>query len=358
MTAPRVAIVGCGRIAREGHVPAYAAAAAAGRCRLVGVCDVDAGRARDLGAAAGVPAFTSVDELLATARPEVVSITTMPDSHRDLTERALAAGCHVLCEKPIALTVAEAEAMVAAADRAGRLLSICFEYRTWDEARYLRERIAAGDLGDVLTVRTWGGGVHGFPRGRGFHDRAVAGGGVLTHWTIHNLDLALWLLGHPEPLTASAVCRQRLAHVPPVAFVGALAGIDAAAVDPDIEDLAVGLVRLAGGAALTVEANWLQPPSTRPEGWEILGTRGAAAIAPLRIWHDRGDAWVDATPSREMLAPCDYRMDRLIDDFLAAAHQGGPAPVAGAEIVRIQRLMNALYASATVGHEVAITVPA
>ena len=70
MEPPRVAVIGCGRIAQEGHLPAYAAAAAEGRCRLVGVCDIDAERARAVGASVGAPAFVDVDELLSAARPE------------------------------------------------------------------------------------------------------------------------------------------------------------------------------------------------------------------------------------------------------------------------------------------------
>lgn len=350
----RVAIIGCGRIAAEGHLPAYQAAAASGLCQVVGVCDLDAARAERLAIAAGVPAFASAAALLAATRPDVVSITTMPASHRELCQLALAAGCHVLCEKPIALDTAEAAAMVAAAERAGRLLSICFEYRTWDEARYLRRRLDAGDLGHILAVRTWGGDVDGFPASPGFHHWASAGGGVLTHWTIHNLDLALWLLGNPEPLTASAACYQRLARLPAALVEARLPGVRPTAVEPAIDDLALGFIRLAGGTVVTVEANWLQPPSRRPEGWELLGEHGAASISPLRIWLDRPGGWVDDTPPPGTLAPCDYRMERLIAEFLTAVQAGGPAPVSGAEIVRIQRLMDALYASAARGAEVSV----
>jgi predicted dehydrogenase len=350
----RVALIGCGRIAAEGHLPAYQAAAAGGLCRLVGVCDLDGARAERLAGVAGVPAFASAAALLEATRPEVVSITTLPASHLELTRLALAAGCHVLCEKPIALDAAEAAAMVAAAERAGRLLSICFEYRTWDEARYLRRRLDAGDLGRILAVRTWGGAVDSFPASPGFHRWASAGGGVLTHWTIHNLDLALWLLGNPEPLTASAVCHQRLARLPAALVEARLPELRRAAVEPAIDDLALGFVRLAGGAAVSVEANWLQPPSSRPEGWELLGEHGAASLSPLRVWLDRPGGWVDDTPPPGTLAPCDYRMERLVAEFLAAARAGGPPPVSGAEIVRIQRLMDALYASAARGAEVAV----
>ncbi|HEX2185437.1 MAG TPA: Gfo/Idh/MocA family oxidoreductase, partial [Chloroflexota bacterium] len=159
----RVAVIGCGQIGTAGHLPAFAAAARDGACEIVGVCDLDAGRAQRAARAVGTTPYTSAEALLATARPEVVSLATLPSSHLALTLQALDAGCHVLCEKPVALDAAEAAEMVAGAARAGRLLSICFQYRYWDESVYLRLRLAAGDLGHVHAVRTWGGAVHGFP---------------------------------------------------------------------------------------------------------------------------------------------------------------------------------------------------
>jgi predicted dehydrogenase len=347
-----VAVIGCGQIGTRGHLPAFAGAAQAGLCTLVGVCDVDRRRAEAAARPYGLPAFASTEALLARLRPDVVSIATLPSSHRALVLQALDAGCHVLCEKPVAMHAGEAAEMVAAAERAGRLLSICFEYRYWDEAVFLRERIAAGHLGGVHSVRTWGGAVDGFPRRSNRYHLSSAGGGVLTHWTIHNLDLALWLLGNPEPLTASAFCLRRRRHrrgpgggaPPPRPQV----------VDPEVEDFAVGMVRLPGDAVLTVEANWRQPPSRRPEGWELLGDRGAASISPLRVWADRGGRWVDETPPPGTLAPCDYDMGRLMAGFLERVRAGGPAPVSGPEIERIQRLMDALYESARQEREVVL----
>jgi predicted dehydrogenase len=146
-------------------------------------------------------------------------------------------------------------------------------------------------------------------------------------------------------------------HLPPGSIVYDGRPAPAGSGAPDTEDFALGLVRLAGDTVLSVEANFLQPPSTRPEGWELLGDRGAVSISPLRVWIDEGRDWVDATPPPGTLAPCDYNLGRLIAGFLRAVRSGGPAPVASAEILRIQRLMDALYASAERGQEVAIASP-
>ena len=104
----------------------------------------------------------------------------------------------------------------------------------------------------------------------------------------------------------------------------------------------------------TLEANWLQAPSPRPEGWEFLGERGNASLSPIRVVLDRGGEWVDDTPPVGSLEACDYRMDRLMANFLAAVRDGAPAPVAPDEILRIQRAMDALYLSVDRGREVVL----
>ena len=176
---------------------------------------------------------------------------------------------------------------------------------------------------------------------------------MLAHWTIHNIDLALWLLGHPEPVTASAFCHQRLAEYPEA--LGPLAeGLDDASVIPSMEDFAYGMVRLENDAVVTVEADWLQPPIARNEGWEILGSKGMAQISPVNVKLDRGGKWIDDTPPPGTLAPCDYTMDQLMIRFLDAIRSGAGPPVTADEVRRIQKLMDALYTSAAEKREVAL----
>ena len=349
MKAIRVALVGCGVIARGAHLPAWRESVRAGDCELVGMCDAVHERAVALGLEFGVPVFESMAAMLERSKPDVVDVATSVPSHHALVLQAFDAGCHVLCEKPVATDLDEAAEMVRTAERAGRLLSICFQYRHWDESMYLRKRIAAGDLGHVHAVRTFGGAEHCFP----VHRHALAHRGVISHWTIHNLDLILWLLGNPEPLTASAFAHQRLRNYPPA--LGLPPGETQTEVQPQIEDFGAGMLRLDAGTVVTLEANWLQAPSSRPEGWEFLGERGNASLSPIRVVLDRGGEWVDDTPPAGSLEPCDYRMDRLMAGFLAAVRSGGPAPIEPAEILRIQRTMDALYLSVDRGREVGLS---
>ena len=349
MSRTRVAVIGCGQIATSQHLPAYREAVDDGVCSLVGVCDLVPERMAQASRQFEVAGFQDAEAMLEKTEPDVVSIATLPSSHRDLAVMCLEAGCHVLCEKPVAMDAGEARDMVRAAETRNRLLSICFQYRTWDESRYLRDRIAEGVLGHVHAVRTWGGCAYGLPK-LAYSSRGLCGGGVLAHWTIHNLDLALWLLGNPEPLTASAFRHQRASGFRTAS--GHLADdVDQMSLDPDFEDFGAGFIRLSGDTILTVEGDFFQGPSDRPEGWDFLGDRGSASVSPLGIRTDDGRTWRDEIPA---LKPCDYDMRQLINEFLGAVRQGEASPVSGMEIVRIQRLMDALYASASCGHEVAV----
>lgn len=350
MSPMKVAVIGCGHIATTQHLPAYREAADAGVCTLVGVCDLVPERLARASRQFEAAGFRDAEAMLEKAKPDVVSIATLPSNHRDLAMMCLEAGSHVLCEKPVAMDAGEARDMVRAAETNNRLLSICFEYRTWDESRYLRDRIAEGVLGHVYAVRTWGGCAYGRPA-IAYSSPGSCGGGVLAHWTIHNLDLVLWLLGNPEPLTASAFRHQRASDCPPAAGPTA-DDVDPAPLDPDFEDFGAGFIRLSGDTVLTVEGDFFQGPSDRNEGWAFLGDRGNASVSPLGIWTDDGRSWREEETPR--LKPCDYDMRQLINEFLGAVRQGEASPVSGSEIVRIQRLMDALYASASSGREVAV----
>ena len=350
-----VAVVGCGNIAATGHLPAYQQAAENDLCRVVGVADADRERAEALAEQYGVPAFATANELLTATRHQVVSIATPPWSHRDLALRAFEAGCHVLCEKPIARSLAEAHEMVAASERTGKLLGICFQTRYSPEVRYVRERLRAGDFGHVHAIRTWGGGERALPFGPQRHRLETNGRGCLQHWTIHNLDIALWLLPDPRPLTASAFTYQRLANLPPGWVTSADGRTRPERVDPDIEDFGVGMIRLAGGTVVTLEANWMAAPSARPTGWEILADRAAIGIRPLRVLVDDGRDWVDATPRD--VPSAEPSMAPLMADFLERVRDGRPSPISGAEVLLVQALMDALYESDRLGREVTFDPP-
>ena len=148
--ALRVGVVGCGGAGSE-HARAYQALG--DLVELVGVCDIASERTRRLAAAAGTRGYGDLGELLAAERPDLVSVCTAEYGHTEPVLAALAAGCHVLCEKPLAATVADARRMVAAAAAAGRTLGIDYNYRHMPAFRGLRAELADGALGDAVLAQ-------------------------------------------------------------------------------------------------------------------------------------------------------------------------------------------------------------
>ena len=150
----RVAIVGCGQIA-DGHVSEIQKIAGA---EVVAVCDLERLMAEQLAVRYGVAAhYDDFAEMLRREQPDVVHIATPPASHLPLALQALAAGCHLLVEKPFALDYADAVRRVAAAAQAKRQLPISHPYHFDPPAEELRQLVAAGTLGDLVHLESWYG---------------------------------------------------------------------------------------------------------------------------------------------------------------------------------------------------------
>jgi predicted dehydrogenase len=185
-----VALVGCGRIA-ESHLEVLQALP---DCHLTGVADANPSAAEVAGRRAGAPAFTDVHHLLDQARPDAVVLCTPPATHADLATFFLAEGIHVLCEKPLAVSVAEAERMIAAGQRGDAVLMMASKFRYVADILNARSVIDSGLLGEiVLYENAFCSRVDMANRWNA--DRAVSGGGVLVDNGSHSVDIARFLLG-------------------------------------------------------------------------------------------------------------------------------------------------------------------
>ncbi|MFI1488746.1 Gfo/Idh/MocA family protein [Streptomyces sp. NPDC020747] len=170
---------------------------------LVGVASAEAHDAKRLAAEHKAIPFTDTEELIADPRIDAVLVCTPPDSHKRLSIAALDAGKHVLCEKPLARTVLEAEEMVRAARRTGRILWCGWNHRFHPAIQEAKRRFDAGDIGRPL----FGRGIYGIGARPGTEDEwradpAVAAGGHLTEQGIHLVDLYNWILGDFHEVTA------------------------------------------------------------------------------------------------------------------------------------------------------------
>jgi predicted dehydrogenase len=240
------------------------------------------------------------------AEPDVdlVIVGTPNSLHAEQAIHALDHGKHVLVEKPMATTVADADRMIAAAQRAGRALAVGHMWRYHPDVIALRDRIAAGEFGSI--VRTHGWGVHaGWGPSGWFTDPALAGGGALIDMGIHAIDTARFLLGDPEP-----------------ARVGASIGIGAFG-NYDVDDDGVVTIDWAGGVRSTVEFGWWQP---RLGGLEadtrVLGTAG------------NGRIWTMPLPPPAEYVHCAVPMYAAQLADVVHACRTGAVPIASAEVGR------------------------
>lgn len=197
----RFAVVGAGANIAEQHFRAIEATEGA---FVAAVCDVDAGKAARLEERTGAPCYADVATLLAEVRPDVVSVLTPHPFHAPVAEAALAAGAHVLVEKPMAVTTSEADRMVAAAARAGRLLAVSFQHRFSPMTERLHAWTRSGELGEVVRVEVTEPWLRTAAYFRVAAWRATwrgEGGGVLLNQAPHALDLLTHLLGLPARVT-------------------------------------------------------------------------------------------------------------------------------------------------------------
>ncbi len=199
-----IAILGSGAIAAV-HADAYLQYP--DRCEIRAVCDLYPEKAQDLIDRKGLTAalaYGKIEEVLARADIDAVSICLPPSAHADIAVKALEQGKHVLVEKPMASSLEECDAMIAAAKRANRLLSPVAQNRFKTPNMRVKQMIDAGDAGRVLhaTVNSlwWRGGNYYDIWWRGTWEQEC--GGCVTSHAVHHIDLLLWMLGKPRRVTA------------------------------------------------------------------------------------------------------------------------------------------------------------
>ncbi len=194
----KIGILGCGKIAQVRHIPEYADNP---NCELVGFFNPTRSRAEDMAAKYGGRAYDTAEELLADPAIDAVSVCAANNAHAELTIKALKAGKHVLCEKPMAVTLSDCEEMVKTAKEEGKLLMIGQNQRLTKAHELARKMIAEGRIGKVITFRTAFG--HGGPetwsitpgRNTWFFDKTKAAMGAMADLGIHKTDLIQFLLG-------------------------------------------------------------------------------------------------------------------------------------------------------------------
>jgi len=336
----RFALIGCGRISVR-HSQLLGGGVIDG-ASLVGVCDIDAEKARHCAAKHNVPSFTDMHEMMESVNPDVAVVLTESGNHaRDVIALARH-GKHLMVEKPMALTLVDADAMIHACDKAGVKLFVVKQNRFNVPVVKLREALDAGRFGKLVmgTVRVrW-------CRPQAYYDQDpwrgtwALDGGVLTNQASHHVDLLEWVMGEVE--SVFALTRTSL-------------------VDIEAEDTAAVVLRFASGALGIIEATTATRPKDLEGSISVLGEKGSVEIGGFAV--NEMKAWSFAEPQEEdeivmerysVNPPNVYGFGHqaYYEHVVNALATGGPHLVDGLQGRRSLELITAIYESVETGREV------
>jgi predicted dehydrogenase len=338
----KIALVGCGRIAVR-HAELLGAGQIAG-ARLVSVCDVVEQKARALAEKYGVPWYVDMDEMMRRETVDVVSVLTPSGMHAEHVVQLAKHGRHILVEKPMALTVDDADAMISACDENSVKLFVVKQNRFNVPVRKLREAVDGGRFGKLVlgTVRVrW-------CRKQDYYDQDswrgtwAYDGGVLTNQASHHVDMLEWMMGEVESVFARSTT--------------ALVNIEA-------EDTIVVTLKFRNGALGVIEATTATRPKDLEGSISILGEKGAVevggfAVNQMKVWQFAEPAPGDEDVlGKYSVNPPDvygFGHKAYYEHVVDCLDHGGPHLVDGLVGRKSIELISAIYESVESGQEVAL----
>ena len=341
-----IGIIGSGGIAQGAHMPGYAALP---DVEMLAVCDVSETARKSAAEKFNVPhQFKDWKELLAMDEIDIVSVCTPNTYHFQPTVDALRAGKHVLVEKPMAISVAEAKKMGAEARKAKKKLMIGQTLRFSPQSRLMKEYMESGAVGDVYYARAMALRRRGIPGWRAFTSKELSVGGPVFDIGVHILDLTLWLMGFPEPKSVSGTVS---------AHIGARPGRQVAGMggwDPKtygVEDFGVGLIRFKNGATVVLESSWALNIAEDAFSTVICGKKGGLQSSPLKLIREEMGALMVSTP--ELLGGPGGHTEE-VRAFVECVQKDLPEPVPAEQAIITQRILDGIYASSKSGAEVKV----
>jgi len=277
----RIGIIGCGGIANGKHMPSLAKQPNA---EMVAFCDIVIERAQEAAkkfGSEGAKVYTDYRELLGDPSIDIVHICTPNDSHAEIAIAALEAGKHVMCEKPMAKTAADARRMAETARRTGKKLTIGYQNRFRPDSQYLKKICDAGELGEIYFAKAHAVRRRAVPTWGVFLDEEKQGGGPLIDIGTHALDLTLWMMNNYKPKVVLGQAFHKLSSRENAANAWG-------PWDPKkftVEDSAFGMIIMENGATIMLESSWaLNSLQTGEAKCTLCGTEGGADMLDgLRI---------------------------------------------------------------------------
>jgi len=327
----RLGLIGVGAVPQTAHLPILAKMRGAS---LVALCDNDGAKARAIADRFGVPdVFTDIDDLLELEQLDAVIIATPNHLHEPHVLSALRKGVHVLCGRPLALSVRGVERILSASSKADKIVAVDNHNRFRADVQALDRFLKGGELGKLAGVRA---ASYQMPRALGDwrYRRAEAGGGAFMELGYPLLDLALWFADFPEPVRVSAQ-------------------MDRARGASNVEDAMLVHLECGQGISFAFDLNWKYVGEEDRFWFEVLASRGSGRLQPLKVIKELNGRPMDVSPSgataRESAFYQSYRAQ--LAHFVAVVAGEAKYEPPEDQLV-VHRVLEAIYKSAEEGKEI------
>ena len=338
----KIGIVGAGKICQGPHMGAYDKI---DNAEIVAVCDINPKRLEDAKKRYPKAAlYEDYREMIEKEALDAVDICTPNKYHSVIAVFALNHGINVLCEKPDAVSTEEALKMKAAAEASGKTLMVIRNNRYRPSTDFLKKYIAEGKMGEIYAGRCGWIRRRGIPGWGGwFTNKEESGGGPLIDLGVHIIDLAMYLMGNPKPVTVSGCTYSKFPHT--------------SYSKTDVEDLAMGFIRFDNGACLQIEFSWASNIVNDQMFVELRGTKAGSKMSGIdrkfNIYTEECGTLATLTPNVDdyNCPPHHEQNIRHFIDVIEGKAEPDFVPVQGVNMVKI---LEAIYKSAECGHEIAL----
>ncbi|NKQ36451.1 MAG: Gfo/Idh/MocA family oxidoreductase [Chloroflexi bacterium] len=302
---------------------------------MIGIADEDLERGQHFANLFDARLFPSYEALLGE-QPDGVLVCSENSRHRSLVEMAAQAGIHVLCEKPLATTLPDAQAMIDACRDAGVILMTAFPMRFSAPIRQLKEQLAAGTLGQVYCFNTTNQGQMPIAHRRWFVDKELAGGGAMMDHIVHLADILRWYLS--GEVTSVYAQSNHILHADAV----------------DVETGGLIMLTFADGTFASIDSSWSKPlnyPTWGGLTMELISERGLTIVD---AFSQNLNIYRQEPPQHAWAYWGSDANQAMIAEFVAAIREGRRPLVTGEDGYKALEITLAAYESAASGQPVAL----
>lgn len=346
----KIGLIGAGTMSGK-HLDAYRKQPSV---EIAALCDINGELAKKRAEEWGIgKVFADYRKMLDECELDAVNVVTSNNTHAPITIDALNAGINVLCEKPPAMDTFEARKMEEAAKANKKLLMYGLPFRYSDKVRVIRDFSDKGFFGDIYYAKT------GFIRrcgnpGGWFSNKSIARGGPLLDLGVHIIDLAMYIMGKPQPVSVYGITSDRMGSRSNIKGFTWYRSANYTTDVNDVEDLAAAVIKFDNGASLFAEASYTSNIKAEALYMELMGNKAGVKVEPdFELYSEQNDYMLDMKPVLD-----DYTLnwsksvDNEMDHFVKCIRNGEKCLSPAEDGVTIMKIIDAVYSSAQSGEVV------